>query len=241
MTKLESWTKKLIRKFALKLRPLIAESDPLSHPLTGDRCIEYAFVIKNLVKLDRKRYKNVLDIGCWASPLTTIIKEIGFNVDGIDRPQVSPILYEGVKYIQGDFLSVDVKDSCDVVVLCSTIEHIGLGGRYGSENIEGEDIKALEKVKKILAPDGILILTIPYGEEKTIKPLHRVYNKTSKLLKYAYNNFEVKNEEFYRNNSENVWIKCEESEARKVKPSEDNFALGLFVFRMTNKEVIANG
>lgn len=230
MIKLKSRTIKLIRKLALKLTPFL-ESDPLSYPLSGDRCIEYAFVIKNLIKLNRNEYKTVLDIGCWASPLTTIIKEIGFDVDGIDLPPSLPILYNGVKYIQGDFLLVNIKNPYDVVVLCSTIEHIGLGGRYSSENKEGEDIKALEKVKKILAPNGILIITIPYGEEKTIKPLHRVYNKTSRLLKYAYNNFKVETEEFYKNNLENVWVNCEESEARKIKPSEDNYALGLFVFR----------
>ena len=104
------------------------------------------------------------------------------------------------------------------MVLCSTIEHIGLGGRYGSPSIEDGDIKALEKVKQILNPDGILILTIPYGKEKTIKPLHRVYNKNSKLLKYAYDNFEVMIEEFYKNNPENIWVKCKEDEAREVVP-----------------------
>jgi len=236
MNKLKSRTKELIRKFALKLWRTFFESHSLANPLTGDRCIEYAFVVKNLVKLDRNEYKTVLDIGSWASPLTTIIKEIGFKVDGMDLPPSSPILYEGVKYIQGDFLSVDVKDSYDVVVLCSTIEHIGLGGRYGSKDIEDGDIKAIEKVKKILRPGGILILTIPYGEEKTIKPLHRVYNKTGRLLKYAYENFEVEVEEFYKNNLENVWVKCEEPEAREVKPSEDNYALGLFCFRKRGEE-----
>lgn len=220
---------KLILKYALKLG--FFESGPLSYPLSGDRCIEYAFVIKNLMNPDRGRYKKVLDIGCSASPLTTVVKEIGFKVDGIDLLP-SPYIYEGVNYIQGDFLSIDLKDSIyDVVVLCSTVEHIGLGGRYSSKEVREGDVKTLEKVKKILNPDGILILTIPYGEEKVIKPLHRVYNKNSKLLKYAYENFEVVIEEFYKNNRENIWIKCEENEARKVTPSEDDYALGLFVFK----------
>jgi SAM-dependent methyltransferase len=203
-----------------------------SNPLTGDRCIEFAFVIKSLVSLDKDiGIKKVLDIGCFASPLTTIINEIGFTVDGIDLSP-SPYIYEGVNYMQDDFLSVDLKDSLyDVVVLCSTVEHIGLSGRYSSPSIRGGDIKALEKVKQILNPHGILILTIPYGKEKTIKPLHRVYNKNSKLLKYAYDNFEVMIEEFYKNNQENIWIKCKEDEAREVVPSEDNYALGLFVFK----------
>lgn len=204
------------------------------YPLKGDRCIEYAFVIKNLVNLDKNIYKNVIDVGCHASPLTTIIREVGFTVDGIDLLP-SPVLYEGVEYIHGDFLSMDLKKSYDIVVLCSAIEHIGLEGRFRSSNIKEGDIKTLKKVKQLLNPNGILILTIPYGKEKTIRPLHRVYNKTSRLLKYAYDNFEVEVEEFYKNNPENIWVKCEEIEARSVIPSENNYALGLFVFLKSEK------
>jgi len=225
--KLKSRFLKVIRKLGRSF----FESDPLLYPLTGDRCIEYAFVIKSLIGLDKNKYKKVLDIGCAASPLTTIIKEIGFTVDGIDLLP-SPYIYEGVNYIQGDFLSVELKNSLyDVVVLCSTVEHIGLEGRYGTPSIASGDIKALEKVREVLNHDGILILTIPYGEERTIRPLHRVYNKNSKLIKYAYEKFEILAEEFYKNNSAHVWGKCKEIEARRVVPSEDNYALGLFVFR----------
>ena len=219
-----------IRKLILKLGSVFLESKPILNPLSGDRCIEYGFVIKNLVNLDRDRYKTVLDVGCCASPLTTIIRELGFTVDGIDLLP-SPYIYQGVKYVQGDFLSLDFKDSYDIIVLCSTIEHIGLGGRYGSRNIEEGDIKAIKKAKLLLNTNGILILTIPYGQEKTIRPLHRVYNKNGRLLKYAYDSFEVEAEEFYKNNLEDIWVKCSENEARRVIPSEHNYALGLFVFK----------
>ena len=219
----------LIRNFLNKLE-LSSESDPLLNPLSGDICVQYAFVIKNLLKLNKGAYKTVLDVGCCKSPLTTIIKELGFAVDGIDlRP--TPVLYNGVNYIQGNFLSTGFKNSYDVVVMCYVIEHIGLKGRYTSPEIEDGDVKALKKAKQILNPGGILIITVPYGKEKTIKPLHRIYNKNSKPLKYVYEETELIVEEFYKNNSENIWVKCEESEAREIVPTEDNFALGLFAFR----------
>lgn len=128
---------------------------------------------------------------------------------------------------------MDLNGSYDIVVLCSTIEHVGLAGRYGSQSMEDGDIKTLEKVERLLNPGGILILTIPYGVEKTIKPLHRVYNKNSKLLKLVMDNekFEVLTEEFYKNSEKNnIWQNCTEEEAHKVRPSEDNYALGLFCF-----------
>lgn len=223
-------TESLIRRFALKLGRKFLGSNPLQNPLAGDRCIEYPFVVKNLIKLDKSKYKTVLDIGCFASPLTTIIKEIGLKVDGIDLLP-SPYNYEGINYMCGDFLSMDLNGSYDIVVLCSTIEHVGLAGRYGSQSMEDGDIKTLEKVERLLNPGGILILTIPYGVEKTIKPLHRVYNKNSKLLKLVMDNekFEVLTEEFYKNSEKNnIWQNCTEEEAHKVRPSEDNHALGLF-------------
>jgi len=229
--KLKSRLFKMIRRFALKLWSPLFEGDPLSNPLAGDRCIEYAFVIKNLLNLDRSKYKAVLDIGCSGSPLTTVIKELGFSIDGLDLLP-SPLIYENVAYIRGDILSTEnLRSSYDIVVLCSTIEHIGLGRRYSSKDVERGDIKTLERVKDILAPNGLLILTIPYGEQRAIRRLHRVYNKNGELLKYASDNFEVEVEEFYKNNLDNIWVKCEEYEARRVVPSEDNYALGLFVFR----------
>lgn len=230
MIRVKTKLRMLIRELILKLGHVYSESNPILDPLTGDRCIEYGFVIKNLVNLNRNIYKTVLDVGCCASPLTTIIRELGFTVDGIDLLP-SPYIYPGVKYLQGDFLSLDFKDLYDILVLCSTIEHMGLGGRYGSRNIEEGDIKAIKKAKQLLNTNGILILTIPYGQEKTVKPLHRVYNKNSRLLKYAYDNLEVEVEEFYKNNLENIWVKCSENEARRVIPSEHNYALGLFVFK----------
>jgi SAM-dependent methyltransferase len=221
---------KLFRKVGLKLW-LSYESDPSSNPLWGDTCVLYAFIIKNLINLDKNKFKTVLDVGCYRSPLTPIIKEIGFSVDGIDILP-SPASYEGVNYIQGDFISKPLKNNYyDIVVMCYVISHIGLGSRFKAGVLKDGDLKAIEKVEQLLKPRGILIITIPYGKEKIVMPWHRVYNKNGKLLQYIYHHFDVITEEFYKNNLENIWVKCEESEAKNVEPSEDNYALGLFVFR----------
>jgi len=219
---------KRIDKFFHNLFSL--ESDPLSNPLSGDRCIEYAFVVKHMINLNKNL--KVLDIGCSGSPLTTILHSMGFSyIQGIGLLP-SPVQYENLKYIQGNFLiSRDLDSSYDVVILCSTIEHIGLKGRYNSPSIRNGDIVVLRRVKELLTSKGILILTVPYGVEKIIMPFHRVYNKRSRMLKYAFKNFEVIAEEYYKNNSHNTWVKCSEQKAASVIPSVDNYALGLFVFR----------
>lgn len=212
-------------------RKFSSENNPLADPLRGDRCIEYAFVIEYLH--NEKKDKKVLDIGSCESPLTTIVASLGFQVDAIDLIP-SPVHYKNVRYINGNFLNeIDrqkLKKYYDIIVLCSTIEHFGLK-RYGSPEIPGADLDCLKIARGMLQPKGKLILTIPYGVEKIINPWHRVYNKKGPLLSYLFSNFKVEVEEYYKNNSQNIWVSTTENEAAKVIPREDLYALGLFVCR----------
>lgn len=224
---------KIIRKIGTRLW-VFFESDPRSNPLWGDTCILYATVIKNLINLDRNEFGNVLDVGCYRSPLTTIVKELGFNVEGLDILP-TPAAYNGLNYIQGDFLSVEFDKVYDVVIMCYTIQHIGLGGRFKSCSIDEGDVNAIDKVKQILRSEGILVLCVPYGIEKVIPPWHRVYNKDSKLFKYLEDDFKIIYEEYYKNSSDNVWTKCKEIDAKNIDPSEDNYALGSFVLQRADQ------
>lgn len=207
-------------------------SSPLVNPLCGDRSIEFAFVIEQLSAIDRN--KSVLDVGCCGSPLTTAIKAIGFqNVHGIDL-MPSPVNFPGIKFFSGDFLTAPgLSPHYDVVVFCSSIEHFGLGGRYGSHDSSEYDLKALQKAIDMLPRDGTLILTIPYGVERIIAPWHRVYNRQSKLLKHASTNLEVKRESFFARTVQGPWAPCTETEAARVTPTEDSYALGMFRFVRT--------
>ena len=72
--------------------------------------------------------------------------------------------------------------------LISTVEHVGLGaygeGLYGSpEHGEGADVALLDRVRKLLAPEGLMILTTPYGKRQ-VTELERIYDEESlgKLL-----------------------------------------------------------
>jgi len=221
------------KQMDLWLHKLFAmESDFLGHPLRGDRCIEYAYVVEKLSALPKEQ--SVLDIGAADSSLTTITRVLGFNpVHGFDL-MPSPIVFPGVAYFQGDFLDdtftgQKLLPAYDIIVLCSTLEHFGLE-RYGSNKVTNADIRCVQKVKQLLKPGGHLLLTIPYGPEKIIFPYHRIYNKTGPLLNYLAQNLNMQEERYHKNNEENIWVSCSEEEARKVKPAADNYALGLFDF-----------
>jgi ubiquinone/menaquinone biosynthesis C-methylase UbiE len=56
-----------------------------------------------------------------------------------------------------------------------TIEHIGLG-RYGDTIDPKGDIKAINELKRIVKPDGNLIIVVPVGKPKIFFNAHRVYS-----------------------------------------------------------------
>ena len=204
-------------------------SSPLVNPLCGDRSIEFAFVIQQLSTLDRNR--SVLDVGSCGSPLTTAISAMGFQkVHGIDL-LASPVEFPGVRFFSGDFLSApELNAHYDIVVFCSSIEHFGLIGRYGSKDSTGADLLALRKAIDMLPAEGVLLLTVPYGVERTIAPWHRVYNKNSHLLRDAFTKLELKTESFFARSVQGPWAPCSESEAAQVVPTSDSYALGMFHF-----------
>jgi hypothetical protein len=56
-----------------------------------------------------------------------------------------------------------------------TIEHIGLG-RYGDEIDYNGDLKAINELKRVLAPSGNLLLVVPIGKPVIMFNAHRIYS-----------------------------------------------------------------
>jgi SAM-dependent methyltransferase len=151
---------------------LDAESSSLE-----SRVIEYSFVISELLK---KPKGIVLDIGCTDSGnlIPLLLTSLGWEVYGIDIREFK------FKHPSFTFVSEDIRDTSfpdnffDYATAVSTLEHIGIQGRYAvtREDPEG-DIKAVREVNRILSPHGVFLLTVPYGQGQLIKPLQRVYDK----------------------------------------------------------------
>jgi len=147
-----------------------------------DRYIEYPFVLSNLPKEPVK----ILDVGCSGSMFPLLMQAIGHNVSGIDirRSNVS-----GFQFFQRDICDTHfVENQFDVITAVSTIEHIGLKGRYGSQE-NSTDKKALEEIYRILKPEGLFLMTVPFGARYEKHKNHRIYNLIT--LKSLLNNFSV--------------------------------------------------
>ena len=135
-----------------------------------DRYIEYPWVLSRLPE----KSCTILDIGCSGSMFLLLIKSLRHTVFGCDiRPYLPK---EEIYFRQEDICQTSFPDNFfDVVTAVSTVEHIGLTGRYKADSMSS-DISALNKIYKILKPYGQLLMTVPFGKH-SIDKYHRVYDK----------------------------------------------------------------
>lgn len=102
----------------------------------------------------------------------TIVTEFGGKPLSIDY---NPPNYPGYE-------SISVQDywknprQFDVAISISSFEHDGLG-RYGDPLNPSGDLRAMAEMKKVLKPNGILILAVPVGLDKVVWNAHRVYGR----------------------------------------------------------------
>jgi len=114
-------------KFAYRFLDVEASAEAA---LPDGRMIEYSFVIGKLVSLAKGR---LLDVGCVArlNLVPATIASLGWEVYGIDVRQFK-FRFPNFHFVLGDITKTDFPDSFfDAVSAVSTLEHIGLKGRYG--------------------------------------------------------------------------------------------------------------
>jgi len=132
-----------------------------------DRYIEYPFVLKNIPKPPCR----ILDVGCTGSMFPLLLKALDYDVMGVDIRKYPMKEFPFHKY---DICGSQLPNSYfNIVTAISTIEHIGLTGRYGVKG--GSDVRAMEEIHRILKPNGKLVMTVPYGEYRITKN-HKIYD-----------------------------------------------------------------
>lgn len=67
------------------------------------------------------------------------------------------------------------KDSIESISCMHTLEHIGLG-RYGDPIDPNGDLKAIDQLKRVCAPNGSLLVVVPVGVKKLMFNAHRIYD-----------------------------------------------------------------
>jgi O-antigen chain-terminating methyltransferase len=134
-------------------------------PGTDERLVEIPWVLA--------RYRGeprVLDVGYANAPpayLEALIGAAPADVVGLDPVEAR---VDGIRSVVGDLRAPPFADgSFDVVCCISTLEHVGRDNRVYGAGTEHDDSgipEALGELRRILAPGGRVLLTVPTGAEE---------------------------------------------------------------------------
>jgi hypothetical protein len=198
--------------------------------LSGDRWVEWSFCVSRLTEGPGR----TLDFGADIAFLSLAAAQRGHDVVALDRlPSSGEFDHPRVRYLEADVLSHDFGDErFDQIINCSSVEHVGLGGRYGSSAASDGDLEAMATLRAALAPAGRMILTIPVGRDHVAAPLHRIYGE--QRLPALLEGYSV-DEEQYWCKLDGRWREAERARALNVAGSDSFYALGLFVLGGTDE------
>jgi len=192
--------------------------------LKGEKALDWAWVCVNLPK----SAKRGLDIGCGESPTVPAMLALGYEeVVAIDLQFPLDKQLSGPRFIQGDFNQLALTPGFDVIVACSAVEHIGLSGRYSSDEDVDGDLKALQKIRSLLSHDGILILTVPAGKDAVYKPWHRVYGR--KRIGSLLSGFQIKSSAGFTKEPWGPWRRGTLEEALEFPATAARYGLAQLV------------
>ncbi len=191
----------------------------------SERVMEIPFLIKHLPNPPKK----VLDVGCYESRLLIELKEIEFDIYGIDL-----IDYQ---FQFSNFIKMDARNmifennSFDVCYSISTIEHVGLPDtiyKTDTELDEDGDKKVVSEMVRITKPNGIIILTLPYGkcDDSRLLSWIKFYNK-DRISRIIPNNLII-DKIIYSHCKDDKWIETDENVAA-TNYSHWSDAVGVFV------------
>jgi SAM-dependent methyltransferase len=146
-----------------------------------ERIVEVPFAMAALSRL--RPGARILDVGSAESTFSLSAASLGYQVTAIDP---RPMAYSHPNLESHAALLEDWDATAapfDAAFLISTIEHVGLGAYgerpYGeAEHGAGTDAALLERVRALLSPGGMLVLTMPYGARDRTA-LQRIYDAES--------------------------------------------------------------
>jgi len=218
------WLYQMLR--AVKQRSSLSRADGRNGlNLLGDRDIEWSWVASQIPFGPGE----ALDFGPGGSHLGLIAAQRGFNVTAVDLEPVQwPYIHPQLRFIQGDILKPPLPaQHFNLVINCSTVEHVGLAGRYGViEDRFGGDLEVMVLLRSLMKLGAIMLLTIPVGRDAIFAPLHRVYGR--ERLPALLDGYIVEREDYWVKNDQNDWVLTDKQDALARKPQERLYALGCF-------------
>ncbi len=131
-----------------------------------------------------------------------------------------------LEVLPGDLMKLPFRDGEVSSLSCMhTVEHVGLG-RYGDPIDPDGDLKAIQELKRVLAPGGSLLFVTPVGKPKVMFNAHRIYS-FSQIMEY-FSDLELKEFSLIPEFSENgIGII---THATRAQADRENYGCGCFWF-----------
>jgi SAM-dependent methyltransferase len=148
--------------------------------------------------------EKILDIGCSQGILPILLAREGKKVTGIDifeeaidfanklKSEETKTTQKNVKFIQGDFLKLNIKEKFDTIILGEILEHF-----FYPE-------KLITKILKNLKENGQIVITVPFGINDYYD--HRKTYYLHDLLKLIWADFDVKEIKYSEIRNTNNWV-----------------------------------
>ncbi len=203
--------------------------------LLGDRDVEWSWIAGHIPPGPGE----ALDFGSANTAMGLAAAHRGFNVTAVDLGPVT-WLYEHprLRFQRGDMVTLPLpEDHFDLVLSCSTVEHVGLVGRYDvAEGRPDGDLEAMARLRRLMKPGGRMLLTIPVGRDAVFMPMCRVYG--AQRLPLLFKGYAVEEESYWTKRVGNRWSPATRSEALAFVSDVTSstyrrnvYGLGLFVLR----------
>ncbi|MFL5915684.1 MAG: class I SAM-dependent methyltransferase [Gaiellaceae bacterium] len=193
--------------------------------LVGERDVEWAWTLAHV----HRGPGRVLDFGSGNGMLALGAYFSGNHAVAVDLEH-EQYLFRGhdIEYVQGDFNELDFEPgSFDQILNCSSIEHVGLAGRYGSPDDADGDLHAMAKMAGLLKPGGDMVLSIPIGRDAVYAPWHRVYGE--RRLPQLLEHWNVVEESYWAKREIEQYEPVPREEALADEGSATYYALGLYM------------
>jgi len=148
----------------------------------NERIMEQPFVFGAVADLNPGA--RILDLGGGESTVGFALASLGHHVTVIE-PQGYPFRHPNLTVFEKPLEQFDAVEPFDAAIALSSIEHFGIGHyKGGPEPDANADVEAVEKMAELLAADGRLILTTPFGPSE-VNDVERIYDRTSLLALLA--------------------------------------------------------
>ncbi len=139
----------------------------------NERILEQPFVFAALADLTPG--SRILDVGGGESTVAVALASSGYNVTVIE-PMGYPFSHPNLSVFEKPLEQFDTVEPFDAVVALSSIEHFGIAHYdIGCERDLDADTNAIASIANLLAPNGRLVLTTPFGPPD-VTEVERIYD-----------------------------------------------------------------